>query len=114
MNFEWCSEELWLLQWSLQNKRHMAVADSCLKSCWLLKRLRKTHAKLREIFTGVESSALQVPFLLKGNLREYQHIGLDWLMTIYTRRLNGILADEMGLGKTIMTIALLAHLACEK
>ena len=57
---------------------------------------------------------LQVPFLLKHGLREYQHIGLDWLMTIYTRRLNGILADEMGLGKTIMTIALLAHLACEK
>lgn len=57
---------------------------------------------------------LQVPFLLKNTLREYQHIGLDWLMTIYTRRLNGILADEMGLGKTIMTIALLAHLACEK
>ena len=26
----------------------------------------------------------------------------------------GILADEMGLGKTIQTIALLAHLACEK
>jgi SNF2 family DNA or RNA helicase len=24
------------------------------------------------------------------------------------------LADEMGLGKTIQTIALLAHLACEK
>jgi len=57
---------------------------------------------------------MQVPFLLKHGLREYQHIGLDWLMTIYTRRLNGILADEMGLGKTIMTIALLAHLAGEK
>ena len=57
---------------------------------------------------------MQVPFLLKGSLREYQHVGLDWLVTIYTRRLNGILADEMGLGKTIMTIALLAHLACEK
>ena len=41
----------------------------------------------------------QVPFLLKGSLREYQHIGLDWLTTIYMRRLNGILADEMGLGK---------------
>ena len=26
----------------------------------------------------------------------------------------GILADEMGLGKTIQTIALLAHLACER
>ncbi|KAK9068504.1 hypothetical protein SSX86_012618 [Deinandra increscens subsp. villosa] len=54
------------------------------------------------------------PFLLKFSLREYQHIGLDWLVTMYEQRLNGILADEMGLGKTIMTIALLAHLACEK
>ena len=52
--------------------------------------------------------------MYQGSLREYQHIGLDWLMTIHMRRLNGILADEMGLGKTIMTIALLAHLACEK
>lgn len=33
---------------------------------------------------------------------------------MYEKRLNGILADEMGLGKTIMTIALLAHLACDK
>ena len=33
---------------------------------------------------------------------------------MYEQRLNGILADEMGLGKTIQTIALLAHLACEK
>ncbi|KAK9788325.1 hypothetical protein WJX73_009601 [Symbiochloris irregularis] len=56
----------------------------------------------------------EVPFLLKGSLREYQHIGLDWLVTIYRRRLNGILADEMGLGKTIMTIALLGFLACEE
>ncbi|XP_068897881.1 helicase domino [Tenebrio molitor] len=56
----------------------------------------------------------KVPFLLKLPLREYQHIGLDWLVTMYERKLNGILADEMGLGKTIQTIALLTHLACEK
>jgi SNF2 family DNA or RNA helicase len=55
-----------------------------------------------------------VPFLLKHGLREYQHIGLDWLVGLYSRGLNGILADEMGLGKTIMTIALLAYLAAEK
>lgn len=53
-----------------------------------------------------------IPFLLKHTLREYQHIGLDWLVTMHDRKLNGILADEMGLGKTIQTIALLAHLAC--
>lgn len=58
--------------------------------------------------------AVQVPFLLKHTLREYQHIGLNWMLTLNERRLNGILADEMGLGKTIMTIALLAHMACEK
>ncbi|XP_065077199.1 helicase domino isoform X2 [Ochlerotatus camptorhynchus] len=53
-----------------------------------------------------------IPFLLKHTLREYQHIGLDWLVTMHDRKLNGILADEMGLGKTIQTISLLAHLAC--
>ncbi|KAB1263802.1 Helicase SRCAP [Camelus dromedarius] len=55
-----------------------------------------------------------IPLLLRGQLREYQHIGLDWLVTMYEKKLNGILADEMGLGKTIQTISLLAHLACEK
>ena len=42
-----------------------------------------------------------IPFLLKHTLREYQHVGLDWLATLHDRKLNGILADEMGLGKTI-------------
>ncbi|KAI1445355.1 SNF2 family domain-containing protein [Annulohypoxylon stygium] len=54
----------------------------------------------------------EVPFLLRGTLREYQHFGLDWLAGLYRNQTNGILADEMGLGKTIQTIALLAHLAC--
>ncbi|CAO3618792.1 unnamed protein product [Cunninghamella blakesleeana] len=56
----------------------------------------------------------RIPFLLRGTLREYQHVGLDWLISLYNNGLNGILADEMGLGKTIQTIALLASLACEK
>ena len=52
-----------------------------------------------------------VPSLLRGNLREYQHYGLDWLAKLYANHTNGILADEMGLGKTIQSISLLAHLA---
>ncbi|KAH3766640.1 swr1 complex snf2 family dna-dependent atpase [Pelomyxa schiedti] len=68
--------------------------------------------------TGITLTTTQVktpvPFLLKHTLREYQHIGLNWLVAMYEKRLNGILADEMGLGKTIMTISLLAHIACEK
>ncbi|EEC16922.1 E1A-binding protein p400, putative, partial [Ixodes scapularis] len=58
--------------------------------------------------------ATKVPWLLKHTLREYQHIGLDWLVTMHDKKLNGILADEMGLGKTIQTISLLAHMACDK
>ena len=56
---------------------------------------------------------VELPFLLSRRLvlREYQHIGLNWLVSLHERRLNGILADEMGLGKTIQTIALLAYLA---
>lgn len=41
-----------------------------------------------------------IPFLLHGQLREYQHIGLDWLASLYDNNTNGILADEMGLGYT--------------
>ncbi|MCJ1409071.1 swr1 complex component [Ptychographa xylographoides] len=55
----------------------------------------------------------QVPSLLRGTLREYQHFGLEWLAGLYANGTNGILADEMGLGKTIQTISLLAHLAVE-
>ncbi|KAJ9139072.1 Helicase SWR1 [Pleurostoma richardsiae] len=65
--------------------------------------------------TSPQSTApkTEVPFLLRGTLREYQHYGLDWLAGLYANNTNGILADEMGLGKTIQTIALLAHLACQ-
>ena len=56
----------------------------------------------------------RIPFLLRGNLREYQVIGLDWLKTLHDKKLNGILADEMGLGKTIQTISLIASLVCDE
>ncbi|CAF4495057.1 unnamed protein product, partial [Rotaria magnacalcarata] len=38
-----------------------------------------------------------VPFLLKHPLREYQHVGLDWLVKFYENKFNCILADETGL-----------------
>lgn len=63
---------------------------------------------------GQHFPRVEIPFLLRGTLREYQRNGLDWLLGLYKSQTNGILADEMGLGKTIQTIALLAHLACEK
>ncbi|KAJ2485244.1 swr1 complex component [Coemansia sp. RSA 2320] len=61
-----------------------------------------------------QQHAIELPFLLRGHLREYQRQGLDWLASLHEHQINGILADEMGLGKTIQTIALLAHLACHR
>ncbi|KAK3808435.1 MAG: SNF2 family N-terminal domain-containing protein [Benniella sp.] len=66
-----------------------------------------------ETFTTGANVKTKIPFLLRHQLREYQHVGMDWLAQLYSNGLNGILADEMGLGKTMQTIALLAHLACE-
>jgi SWI/SNF-related matrix-associated actin-dependent regulator of chromatin subfamily A member 5 len=43
-------------------------------------------------------------------LREFQLIGLNWLINLYDIGINGILADEMGLGKTVQTISLIAFL----
>ncbi|KAL8396794.1 hypothetical protein RB594_003758 [Gaeumannomyces avenae] len=63
--------------------------------------------------SGANAPKTEIPFLLRGTLREYQHYGLDWLAGLYVNNTNGILADEMGLGKTIQTISLLAHLACQ-
>lgn len=43
-------------------------------------------------------------------LRDYQKLGLRWMVSLYNNGLNGILADEMGLGKTVQAISLLVEL----
>lgn len=60
-------------------------------------------------FTGVRPVAVPPEFC--GELRNYQHDGLNWLQFLREFELGGVLADDMGLGKTIQT---LAHLALEK
>ncbi|XP_008274948.1 E1A-binding protein p400 isoform X3 [Stegastes partitus] len=62
-------------------------------------------------FRTTSSNRSPAPFLLHGSLREYQQIGVDWLVNLYKKHLNGILADETGLGKTVQTVAYMAHLA---
>lgn len=54
---------------------------------------------------SVEEVVKAEPAMLRGpggaKLREYQLVGLQWMVSLYNNRLNGILADEMGLGKTV-------------
>ena len=53
---------------------------------------------------------MQPKILKNGTLKDYQLDGLNWMINLNERGLNGILADEMGLGKTIQTISLIAYL----
>uniref|UniRef100_A0A8C9X721 E1A binding protein p400 n=1 Tax=Sander lucioperca TaxID=283035 RepID=A0A8C9X721_SANLU len=62
-------------------------------------------------FRTTSSTRNPAPFLLHGSLREYQQIGVDWLVNLHKKHLNGILADETGLGKTVQTVAYMAQLA---
>jgi non-specific serine/threonine protein kinase len=45
----------------------------------------------------------------KGNLREYQEIGFQWLNKMSQFGFGACLADDMGLGKTVQVIAFLEH-----
>ncbi|KAL9645087.1 hypothetical protein ABK040_004578 [Willaertia magna] len=49
-------------------------------------------------------------FIENTTLRNYQLDGVNWLIRLHDRGVNGILADEMGLGKTVQTIAFLGYL----
>jgi len=51
-----------------------------------------------------------LPGHLNQGLKDYQKIGIQWLVDLYRLNLGGILADEMGLGKTIQSLAFLEYL----
>ncbi|XP_024987656.1 ATP-dependent helicase BRM-like [Cynara cardunculus var. scolymus] len=60
---------------------------------------------------AVSERVIRQPSMLRaGTLRDYQLVGLQWMLSLYNNKLNGILADEMGLGKTVQVMALIAYL----
>ncbi|KAJ8498993.1 hypothetical protein OPV22_009545 [Ensete ventricosum] len=60
---------------------------------------------------AVTERVIRQPSMLRaGTLRDYQLVGLQWMLSLYNNKLNGILADEMGLGKTVQVMALIAYL----
>eukprot|EP00252_Welwitschia_mirabilis_P019206 TRINITY_DN4386_c0_g3_i1.p1 TRINITY_DN4386_c0_g3~~TRINITY_DN4386_c0_g3_i1.p1 ORF type:complete len:2283 (-),score=553.97 TRINITY_DN4386_c0_g3_i1:18-6866(-) len=60
---------------------------------------------------AISEKIVRQPSMLRaGTLRDYQLVGLQWMLSLYNNKLNGILADEMGLGKTVQVMALIAYL----
>jgi DNA helicase INO80 len=63
--------------------------------------------------TMPSDSGVRQPLGFRGNLKEYQLKGLQWLAHLYDQGVNGILADEMGLGKTIQVGRWVGGSGCE-
>ncbi|KAI9265925.1 SNF2 family N-terminal domain-containing protein [Sporodiniella umbellata] len=43
-------------------------------------------------------------------MKDYQLLGINWMLLLYRKKISGILADEMGLGKTAQVITFLGRL----
>eukprot|EP00936_MAST-01D_sp_MAST-1D-sp1_P002710 g2710.t1 len=76
-----------------------------------VRKLAKPDRSTKQTEPEKEEAIRKQPDMLKGGeLKRYQMDGVQWLVSLHMKGLNGILADEMGLGKTIQTIGLLAYL----
>ena len=65
------------------------------------------------IIDGTEDAGIsKQPDIINPDLKlkNYQLIGLNWLVLMHQQDLNAVLADEMGLGKTVQAISFLAYL----
>lgn len=56
---------------------------------------------------GASTPTVEIPATVKGILKPYQVLGVQWLRDLYELRLGALLADDMGLGKTIQTLTFL-------
>jgi SNF2 family DNA or RNA helicase len=74
-------------------------AEGEVESSGASKVVKKTYYTV--VHRVEEEIQRQPEMLVGGQLKPYQMLGLNWLVSLYNNHLNGILADEMGLGKTI-------------
>ena len=85
-------------------------ANSNVEELKLLKKNKDEDNDFENMDKEITRLFVQPSLLVGGKLTNYQLDGLNWIISLYERGLNGILADEMGLGKTIQSISFLAYL----
>jgi non-specific serine/threonine protein kinase len=66
-----------------------------------------SQKKLKKLDQFTSIKRYQIPENLKGELRDYQRAGYNWLNFLNEFSFGGCLADDMGLGKTVQTLAFL-------
>lgn len=67
-------------------------------------KLDDSFEKVIEKFNQYKNTEICLSKNDKSILRDYQEVGVKWLMTLSNCGFGGILADEMGLGKSLQTI----------
>ncbi|KAL9649595.1 hypothetical protein ABK040_003272 [Willaertia magna] len=75
-----------------------------------LEQIRKEQCKLLKENSSNVLLTSSPKFIENTTLKNYQLDGVNWLIRLHDRGINGILADEMGLGKTVQTITLFGYL----
>lgn len=111
---EWLNKfEQFFLAGEIVDDSHLQIAetnytaiDQYFEEQWLSQiakeRLEEIKSKIRNI-DQVKPVVVSKDFI--GELRNYQHDGLNWLNFLDEFNFGGCLADDMGLGKTIQIIA---------
>jgi non-specific serine/threonine protein kinase len=88
---------------------HLSFVDKLLEQTdnREIDELSQTKLNKLEEFTRIRKYNL--PKNLKGELRDYQRAGYNWLNFLKDFSFGGCLADDMGLGKTVQTLTLLQN-----
>ncbi len=77
-----------------------------------------TNADVKTLIDRIDNmknlSQFQISNEFRGQLRDYQQFGVNWMFMLSQIGLGGILADDMGLGKTVQTLALSTRLLGKK
>ena len=79
------------------------AAEEAAASSELVRQSKANHgdaqSRYYSLAHSVEETVRLQPTMLRppgdAKLREYQLVGLQWMVSLYNNRLNGILADEM-------------------
>ena len=92
---------------SVKNKRAVIAKSRIINALELSIDLDGSLDLTKEL-TNIENIHTNIDDTICTILRDYQKVGVKWLLSLSNNGFGGCLADDMGLGKTLQTIAYLS------
>jgi non-specific serine/threonine protein kinase len=86
---------------------HLSFVDTILEEADQRTLDEASQEKIKKLDQFTQIKKYTLPENLKGELRDYQRSGYNWLNFLNEFSFGGCLADDMGLGKTVQTLAVL-------